>query len=130
MTSKVLPFDGNKDELAREYADEIAEFAPIKIARKPTYTYKQTGYAASDGLKRYHTVIRIKGKRQWGSFARKKDAEGYLDRNSTDIREGTYRELKPATFAEYIAHWRATHLLPQQFKPSTFRSYSTILDRH
>lgn len=83
-----------------------------------------------DGEKRYDTAIRINGKQRWKTFQKKKDAEEYLDRHSTDIRDGTYRELKRASFSEYVAHWRQTHMIPENFKPSTFNAYSCIVDRH
>jgi hypothetical protein len=34
-------------------------------------------------------VIRINGKQRWKTFAKKKDAEDYLDRNSTDVRDAS-----------------------------------------
>src|SRR5437773_1014916 len=86
--------------------------------------------ASKDGTKRYHTVIRINGKQQWKTFERKKDAESYLDRNSTDVREGTYRELVPATFQQYADRWRKKYLTPDELKPSTLSVYSYCLDKH
>src|ERR1051325_7118132 len=41
-----------------------------------------------DGTKRYNAIIRINGKQQWKTFDRKKDAEEYLDQQSTAIRKG------------------------------------------
>src|SRR5215468_3475692 len=83
-----------------------------------------------DGSKRYRTVIRIHGKQQWRTFTRKKAAEDYLDRNSTDIRDGTYREIKKSTFGEYMKHWKETYLIPEKLKPSTINGYGSILDAH
>ncbi len=83
-----------------------------------------------DGTKRYATVIRINGKQHWKTFARKKDAEDYLDHNSSDVRDGTYREIKKATFAEYAGHWKQTHIIPESLKPSTLNSYLSILEKH
>jgi integrase len=83
-----------------------------------------------DGTKRYDTVIRVNGKQRWRTFTKKREAEDYLDHHSTDIRDGTYREIKKASFSEYAAMWRQTHLIPESFKPSTYNSYCCILDRH
>ena len=81
-----------------------------------------------DGAKRYVTVIRLNGRQKWKTFRRKKDAEDYLDRNSTDNRDGTYRQIKQATFAEYFDHWNKTHLIEQ--KPSTLNSYLSVFAKH
>jgi hypothetical protein len=63
-----------------------------------------------DGKKRYKTVIRINGKQQWRTWDRKRDAEDYLDELSPDVRDHTYREIKKATFAEYVSTWRGINL--------------------
>lgn len=83
-----------------------------------------------NGEKRYDTVIRIAGKQRWKTFTRKKDAEDYLDRHSTDIRDGTYREIQKATFGEYAAHWKETHAIQENVKPSTLNSYLSIFEKH
>jgi len=83
-----------------------------------------------DGTKRYACVIRIDGKQKWTTFAKKKDAEAYLDKNSTDIREGTYRELKLATFDGYLKVWKAKHLIPEKLKPATLNCYGSNIARH
>lgn len=87
------------------------------------------------GEKRYHAVLQVEAsggdkKQVWKTFKRKKQAEEYLDRYSTDVREGTYREIKRATFAQYVEHYRNTHLIPEQFKPSTYNGYCSIVDCH
>jgi integrase len=92
-----------------------------------------------DGSKRYHTVIRVNGKQQWRTFRKKKQAEDYLDELSPDIRDGSYRELKKATFGQYIEQWKATYLIPgvidennnltkKRLTPPTIRGYRTIID--
>ena len=86
--------------------------------------------ALENGKKRYDTVIRANGIQRWKTFRKKKDAEDYLDRHSTDVRDGTYREIKKAKFGEYMSHYRKTHLIPQKFKPSTYNSYCSIVERH
>jgi integrase len=84
----------------------------------------------ADGSKRYDTVIRINGKQRWQTFTRKKDAEDHLDHDSTDVRDGTYREIKKATFGEYIKHWKDTYLIAEKLKPSTIGGYGSIIDAH
>ncbi len=83
-----------------------------------------------NGEKRYDAVLRINGKQHWKAFQKKREAEDYLDHYSTDVRDGTYREIKKASFGEYAALWRQTHLIPENFKPSTYNGYCCILDRH
>lgn len=83
-----------------------------------------------DGTKRYATVIRINGKQQWKTFTKKRDAEDYLDRSSPDIREGTYREIKKATFASYIDGWKKKHLIAEKLKPATLNSYGSNIEKH
>jgi len=83
-----------------------------------------------DGIKRYKTIIRINGKQQWRTWDKKRDAEDYLDDLSPEVRDRTYREIKKATFGEYVEHWKSTHLLPEKFKPSTYGGYQSIIEHH
>jgi integrase len=83
-----------------------------------------------DGSPRYYCCIRIEGKQRYKSFRLKRDAENWLDRNATDAREGTFREVLPASFREYTTKWRAKYLTPQELKPSTLGIYNYLLDRH
>ena len=72
----------------------------------------------------------MNGRQVWKTFNRKKDAEDYLDRNSTDVRDGTYREIKKQTCGEYLKHWKETYMIPQNYKPSTLHSYLGIVEKH
>ncbi|MGA2262496.1 MAG: site-specific integrase [Acidobacteriota bacterium] len=83
-----------------------------------------------DGAKRYVTIIGINGKQQWRTWDRKRDAENYLDDLSPEVRDGTYHEIKKATFSEYLEHWQTAHLLPEQFKPSTYNAYRSMIALH
>lgn len=83
-----------------------------------------------DGTKKYDAVIRLNGKQVWKSFSRKKAAEEYLDSHSTEVRDGTFREIRKATFREYAEHWRATHAIAANLKPSTLGTYLALFDRH
>jgi len=83
-----------------------------------------------DGTRRYAAVQRINGKQQWTTFDRMKDAEDFLDHSSTDIRDGTYREIRKASFMEYAAHWKDTHCIVENMKASTLNSYLSIFEKH
>jgi integrase len=83
-----------------------------------------------DGSKRYYAVIRINGKQKWRTFSKKKKAEEHLDRNSTDVRDGTYRELKKATFGAYVESWKAKELIPEKLKPATLNSYGSNIAKY
>ena len=83
------------------------------------------------GVNRYsfHDFI-LSEKQKWKTFKRKGEAERYLDRNSTDVREGTYRELKASTFEGYVKKWKAKFLIPEKVKPATMNSYGSNIARH
>ena len=83
-----------------------------------------------DETRRYECRIRLNGKQKSRTFRRKKDAEGWLDRHSTDVREGTYRELKKATFEQYVKAWKEKNLIPEKVKPATMDSYGSNIARH
>ena len=78
----------------------------------------------------YEARIRLNGKQKSKTFRLKRDAEGYLDRNSTDVREGTFRELKRSTFDQYIEKWKAKHLIAEKLKPATLNSYGSNIALH
>jgi integrase len=75
-------------------------------------------------------VIRINGKQRWKTFSTKKAAEAHLDKNSTDVRNGTYREIIPGTFEGYAQKWREKYLTLAEMKPATLSGYSYVLDKH
>lgn len=83
-----------------------------------------------NGKKRYDCRYRVNGKQLRKTFIKKADAEEFLDDVSPEIRDGSYREIKKATFAEYIEHWEETHLIPEKFKPSTYGGYRSIIAHH
>jgi len=90
----------------------------------------RTRQLAGGKEKRYDAILRTTGRQVWKTFRRKKDAEEWLDRNSTEVHDGTFRELNKATFREYAKHWRSTHLIPASFKPSTYNSYCSLFEHH
>jgi hypothetical protein len=83
-----------------------------------------------DGTKRYKTIIRINGKQQWRTCDKKRDAENYLDDLSPEVLDHTYREIKKATFGEYIEIWKRVNLNDKMLKPSTIPSYSSVIEHH
>jgi integrase len=85
---------------------------------------------SKDGTKRYKTIIRINGKQQWRTWDRKRDAENYLDDLSPEVRDHTYREIKKATFGEYVAIWKQVNLNDKMLKPSTIPSYASVIEHH
>ncbi|MDM7994330.1 MAG: tyrosine-type recombinase/integrase [Acidobacteriota bacterium] len=95
------------------------------MARGTIYTRK-----SADGKNRYAAIIRVNGRPKWKTFERKADAEEYLDNNSRELRDGTYRELKKATFEEFAEHYKTVQLIPEKYKPSTYKGYCSILSRH
>jgi len=91
------------------------------------------------GPKRYDVGLWVNKKLTWKAFKRKKDAEDYLHRRNIDINDGTYRELKKATFSQFMEEWKSTYLIPgtidaegnlekKRLKPSTIKGYRTIID--
>ena len=90
----------------------------------------RTRQLASGKEKRYDAILTTDDRQVWRTFKRKKDAEEWLDRNSTEVHDGTFRELNKATFREYAKHWRSTHLIPASFKPSTYNSYCSLFEHH
>lgn len=79
--------------------------------------------------KKYDCVLRINGVQKWKTFSKKRDAEDYLDKFSTDIRDGSFREITKATFAQYAVHWKTTYLIPQNCKASTLNSYLSVFEK-
>jgi integrase len=84
----------------------------------------------AEGKNRYAAVIRVNGRPKWKTFIRKADAEGYLDDNSKEIRDGSYREVKKGTFEEYAEIWKAINLNDKMLKPATIPGYASIIAKH
>lgn len=118
----------------RKQPDE--SYAVMVKGREPKEGFR-TEKAAEEwcnrrGPKRYKAIIAVevdgRRKQKTKTFTKRKQAEAWLDRYSTDVREGTFRELKKATFGEYIASWKTTWL--PRLKPSTVDGYQSVLSRH
>jgi integrase len=82
------------------------------------------------GKNRYAAVIKIHGKQRVKTFIHRKAAEDYLDNLSGEVRDGSYREIRKATFREYLDTWKAINLHDKMLKPSTVRGYASILAKH
>jgi len=83
------------------------------------------------GETRYQCTIDVKvngrWKTKWKRFKKRKWANDWLAELTTDCSNGSYRELKRATLQEYIEIWKPIYLTPQRLKPSTIKSYDSIL---
>jgi integrase len=86
--------------------------------------------SGEDGKKRYDAVIRINGRQKSKTFRLKGDAEKYLDDLSPDVNDGSYREIKKATFEQYVKIWREINLNDKMLKPSTIPGYSSVIEHH
>jgi integrase len=64
----------------------------------------------------------------WKTFRRKSDAEAWRDSTRTEVREGTFRELRKSTFSQYVEHWLKTHTV--DLKASTVACYKSSVRAH
>ena len=89
-----------------------------------------------NGEKRYDGVIYVPtpggGKKQkWHSFSLKRDAQDWVERNHIDVRQGTYREMKKANFAQfYEQSWKPNALSPARKKLSSIRVIESLVRNH
>ena len=58
--------------------------------------------ALKDGTVRYDARYRTGGKSRERTFRRKKDAEAFLDKTATSVRDGSYLEVQPAPMSEVL----------------------------
>lgn len=90
---------------------------------------------------RYDVVLRVKGKQIWKTFKTETAAKVYVEETCPDIRDGSWKKLKDATFGEYAEQWKGTFLIAgtvdengnldqKRLKPSTIRGYRTIVDAY
>ncbi|MDH3973505.1 MAG: site-specific integrase [Deltaproteobacteria bacterium] len=86
--------------------------------------------------KSYYIVFRIpdpktgKKKLKWVPAGQtKKEADIKLNELMGEVHNGTYRELKKATFAEFAELWLNSYAKTKT-KPSTFKSYQDIINKH
>ena len=81
-----------------------------------------------DGSARWQAMVTVNGRQMGKRFKRKKDAEDWISRLKVDVNDGTYRELKKASFGQYIEHWKKTHLIEARYKPSTLMTHRCVLE--
>ncbi len=97
------------------------------------------GSIQKQGKNRYFIVFSIidpetgKRKQKWVSAGRtRRDAEAKKVELIGDINAGTYKDLKPATFRQFVEDekegWLKTY--KSKLKPSTFGSYENIICNH
>ncbi len=92
------------------------------------------GSIQKQGKNRYFIVFGItdpetgRRKQKWVSAGKtKRAAEAKYVELVGDINDGTYRELKRATFRQFAEEWLKTK---GSLKPSTFGSYESIINNH
>ena len=88
----------------------------------------------NDGSKRYHAVWRANGKQRWKTFHRRKDADLFLTGIVRSVHDGTYREVKPllmnGVFDRWLSQWLEVQVKLGKPKPSTARTYRSIVRNH
>lgn len=84
----------------------------------------------------YYIVFRVfdsesgKQKQKWIPAGNsKRAAERHLTELMGDVHNGTFRELKKATFFQFASLWLESYA-KLKTKPSTFRSYNDIVHKH
>jgi integrase len=82
---------------------------------------------ANDGSKRYDAAWRVGHKIKTKTFTKRKAADNYLTAQVKRVQDGTYIEVKPATFAEYAEAWLKGL---GNLKPNTRRGYGSDLRKH
>lgn len=85
--------------------------------------------------KAYYIVFRVidpengRRKQKWISAGNtKREADRKLTELMGEVHDGTYQELKKATFKEFAATWLDSYAKTKT-KPSTFKSYENIIDK-
>jgi integrase len=87
-----------------------------------------------DGTKRYDAVWRVDGKQKWRTFNKRKAAERFLTGAVKATHEGTYQDVTPAlmstVFERWLTHSLDTRVKQAVLKPSTAKSYKSMLATH
>ncbi len=86
--------------------------------------------------KSYYIIFRLfdsttgKRKQKWIPAGKsKREAERQLNELIGEVHNGTYREIKKITFAEFSELWLSSYA-ETKTKPSTLRSYKDIITKH
>ena len=90
---------------------------------------------AADGTKRYDARWRVgPGKIKGKTFRKKKAAEHYLTSMVKRVQDGSYVDVQPALMGHVFDQWVAleldVRLKEGSLKPSTAKSYRSMLDEH
>jgi len=90
---------------------------------------------AADGTKRYDARWRISpGKIKGKTFRKKKAAEHYLNKMVGRVQDGSYVEVQPTPIGYVFDQWVKleldVRLKEGSLKPSTAKSYRSMLDEH
>ena len=85
--------------------------------------------------RRYLAGLWVNQRLTWRTFDTRKKAEAYLSRSSTEINDGTYKDIRGSkakiTFEEYATRWRQKYLIAETgLKPSTLADKHYTLDKH
>ena len=84
--------------------------------------------------RRYYTVWRANGRQKWKAFTRRKDAERYLTTVVKEVHDGTYQDVHHLPMSAVFDRWLASSLELRVkqglLKPSTAKSYRSMLDTH
>jgi len=86
-----------------------------------------------DGSIRYDARWRAGKKSRERTFRRKKDAEAFLDKTVTSVRDGSYLEIQPALMRDVFTTWLTdldTRVMLGEVKPSTATSYRSAVRVH
>lgn len=90
---------------------------------------------AADGTARYDACWRISGtKKKSKTFTKKKAAENYLTTMVKRVQDGIYVDVQPALMGEVFDRWLehslAVRLKEGSLKPSTAKSYTSMIEEH
>jgi integrase len=79
----------------------------------------------------YYAYLWIGGKKKWFSGAgdSKRRAEKILNEKVSELNSGAYQEIKKIRFKEFSTLWLESYA-KSKAKPSTFKSYEDIIDKH
>lgn len=89
---------------------------------------------ATDGSKRYDACWWIGAKKKSKTFTKRKAADNYLTTMVKRVQDGSYVEVEPALMGEVFDRWRehslAVRLNEGSLKPSTAKSYRSMIEEH
>jgi len=88
----------------------------------------------ADGSKRYDVLWRSNGRQKSKTFKAAKAADRFRADTIKNVHDGTYQEVKPTPMGEVFDRWLShsleVRLLEGSLKPSTAKSYRSMLAEH